>query len=433
MRSTRLAVVLLSLLLSAGLMGVLGCPKPVQEARDEGRVERTLFLGGAPVATIVEERSSSPSGTRVHRQSALLPRRDDRAVVVVSLDEDGFVVSASYTREGPRGGRRVELRSKAGRRWLEVPATGRRAALPARPVVLFDTLHLVTVPERTSVTLVDLASGEAAPGAVLPLEGAVVALDERGDWLARAFPPTESQAGGRVGPGAFEESATAPEAAVALDVSPAVPGRDTLRGPWSLDGLRLSEDALSLSGPGQERLPGGPALRLRVARELTDERPAPQAYRDPELFLESDHPDVVAFAKRHARGSAATDALALAEGIAALVDTSKGGGPPSALSTLQRRAGDCDDVTALLTASLRALGHPARAVVGYRLWRGRLEPHAWGEVYTERGWLPVDALVPGLGPFETHLRLFEGLGSPLTMGRVLGLVRPRPLDEGGSR
>ncbi|MCP4498699.1 MAG: transglutaminase domain-containing protein [Deltaproteobacteria bacterium] len=144
--------------------------------------------------------------------------------------------------------------------------------------------------------------------------------------------------------------------------------------------------------------------------------------QEPSLFLQSDAPVLKEFVAKHTHGkpSVLSDALALSEAIHKNLKLSDDGGPPSALDTLQYWRGDCDNASALLIAALRARGHYVHGVVGYRRTHDFYGPHAWVEVLSDdHHWLPVDALVPGIGPFSTHIPLFRGLGTSMNMGQVL--------------
>jgi transglutaminase-like putative cysteine protease len=62
---------------------------------------------------------------------------------------------------------------------------------------------------------------------------------------------------------------------------------------------------------------------------------------------------------------------------------------------LQLRAGDCDDMTILLGAMLKATGHPVRLILaGFR----RHRPHAYSHIYLEAKvgprWIALDATMP---------------------------------------
>lgn len=61
---------------------------------------------------------------------------------------------------------------------------------------------------------------------------------------------------------------------------------------------------------------------------------------------------------------------------------------------LELRAGDCDDMTILLGAMLRATGHPIRLVlVGFRPSRPHIYTHIYPEVNVSGKWIPIDATV----------------------------------------
>lgn len=403
-----------ALLAGIAALTLLACAKPESAAPSSLRV----FLGDRPVA-LVHERWT---GNVVERESHLTGTKDDVSRLKATLDESGFVLHARYERRSPRGSRDVTLLHEEGVTTLRTPH-GSYVIARDRPVVFLETLHHVVVERTVEVAFVDITAGEALLGSVRPEADSVLALDEHGVILARASRSPHE----RIGPGRFVERAgKAPPAA-----SPIHPPASAFPGPSSRVHLRGLDEpgpaSLSLDGPGQRaREP----LIVELDRAHLDTTAPEAKHSAPAPFLESAHEAVRAFAERHARaGSPAADALALAEAIHQRLDTRGGGGPPSAVRTLSTESGDCDDATALLVAALRARGHPARPVVGYRHYQGELVPHAWAEVHDGRSWLPVDALVPGLGPFSTHLRLFEGLGSSLTMGRVLGALRIEPAFE----
>jgi hypothetical protein len=75
----------------------------------------------------------------------------------------------------------------------------------------------------------------------------------------------------------------------------------------------------------------------------------------------------------------------------------EGWGRGDALYVCDARAGNCTDFHSLLIGEARALGIPARFVMGLPLPPGEQEGaitgyHCWAELYVEgRGWVPVDA------------------------------------------
>lgn len=403
--------------MTCALVSLTACPEPLVTPAGEGAPTKLqVFLAGLPVARVEERRR----GAVVERESQLALAPDDAAHLRVELDRRGFVTRARYERRGPGGDREVTIVHE-GRTTTLTTSRGAYVISRDRPLVLLETLHHLDLSAAADVVFVDPTTGEALLGRVAPDGEGVVARDRHGSRLARAT----RQPVVREGPGRFiERGGDAPRARPTLHPPMAdFPGASRRVRLLGLEGL--SPAALSLDTTGQ-RLEEG--LVVRFDRAYVDTTPPDDEDARPAPFLESDDEGVRAFAARHASGDVpSADALALASAIHEWLDTGGGGGPPSAVRTLSTRAGDCDDATALLVAALRSLGHPARPVVGYRHHRGRLVPHAWAEVHDGRGWLPVDALVPGLGPFETHLKLFEGLGSSLTMGRVLGALQVEPV------
>lgn len=359
---------------------------------------RTLFFSGAPVARIEERVLGSGAGRAVTRR-VLLEDSGEESTLTATLDAQGFATAARYRRGALR---QVALEELSG-------------VLGGRRVVLIDLLGHVQPAAVTEVIVVDLSSAEVLAGRVERRGAEVVALDERGAVLARA-----NVEGHRTGPGAFFEGDSAPSMARVPVEIPAVDPRGVAG--WRLLGAAELAAALVADGPGQRRVDD--AVRRSV--EPFTPPPPPGATR-PAPFVESEDARVVAWARAIPGDD---DALALSarllEAVHPLVDARKRALPPSAVVMLEH-GGDCDGAAALLTAALRARGVPARPVVGYRWVEGRFVPHAWTEVYTPSGWILADAAAPRLGDDPTYLKLFEGLGGALTMGRVLGRLQLEPL------
>lgn len=96
---------------------------------------------------------------------------------------------------------------------------------------------------------------------------------------------------------------------------------------------------------------------------------------------------------------------------------------PSATQVLEGGEGDCNEHTVLYVALARAVGLPARTVVGLVYVRGRFYYHAWPEVWLGR-WVAVD---PTLGQFPadaSHLRfVIGGLARQVELIRLIGRLR----------
>jgi transglutaminase-like putative cysteine protease len=82
----------------------------------------------------------------------------------------------------------------------------------------------------------------------------------------------------------------------------------------------------------------------------------------------------------------------------------------SARRMLELRAGDCDDMTILLAAMLKAIGHPVRLVlVGFNPNRKTVFTHIYLEAFCKGWWLPLDPTVnrpPGWAPPADHKQYF---------------------------
>jgi transglutaminase-like putative cysteine protease len=96
---------------------------------------------------------------------------------------------------------------------------------------------------------------------------------------------------------------------------------------------------------------------------------------------------------------------------------------PSAAQVLEAGQGDCNEHTVLYVALARALGLPARTVVGLVHIKGRFYYHAWPEVWLD-DWVAVD---PTLGQYPadaSHLRfLTGGLARQVELVRLIGRLR----------
>lgn len=77
---------------------------------------------------------------------------------------------------------------------------------------------------------------------------------------------------------------------------------------------------------------------------------------------------------------------------------------------LELRAGDCDDMTILLSAMLKAIGHPVRlALVGFNPRKKALFTHIYLEAFCKGVWIPLDATMSkpmGWAPRADHKQYF---------------------------
>jgi len=225
----------------------------------------------------------------------------------------------------------------------------------------------------------------------------------------------------------------------AAAVVPSPPRR--IDDPSAVEKLVVRLDGVDLSGPevqGAGQTVSGNVVEVRDTETLKAEEAAPDlsAWLRPELFLESDAPEIVAEAKKAAAGATAPRLIAerLTRYVNALLEKKPTVSLPSALEVLRTRVGDCNEHTALYVAMARALGLPARIAVGLVYVRGGFYYHAWPEVYVQEGrgrgrWLPVDPTLNQFPADATHIRLARGgLDRQVAILPAIGHAKMRVLE-----
>jgi hypothetical protein len=202
----------------------------------------------------------------------------------------------------------------------------------------------------------------------------------------------------------------------------------------SLSRLRVRLGGVSLANfnlrGGRQRLRGDTLVVTRetpvmldVLNEVVDEsrrRYFPDLFAEP--FLEVEHPEIVALARRLAGESRNPRVVAqrINQWVHDSITKEVTVGIPSALHVLHTRRGDCNEHTQLFVALARASGVPARVASGLAYVNGKFYYHAWPEVLL-RGWVAVD---PTFGQFPAdaaHLRFVHGgFGRQAELVRLIG-------------
>jgi transglutaminase-like putative cysteine protease len=165
---------------------------------------------------------------------------------------------------------------------------------------------------------------------------------------------------------------------------------------------------------------GSAALQAAYALPARDPRLAP--WLQATLLIQSDAPSVHAMAR--ALLGAERDPARAAELLTHWVFRETRRTPntrvPNALSTLNSRRGDCNDLTVLYVALARAAGLPTRPVAGLLRIGGRFYYHAWPEVYLG-DWVAVDPTLDQFPADGGHLRfVVNGLARQIELLRFLG-------------
>jgi len=142
-------------------------------------------------------------------------------------------------------------------------------------------------------------------------------------------------------------------------------------------------------------------------------------YLKPGVFIESDDAGIAAKAKEITDGAA--DTWQATKKIGTWVAENIGGAivgdTPSAKRTLENMKGDCGPHAMLAIAMLRALGIPAKLIVGLTYapqYGGSFGQHAWVEAYVGGQWRSFDPTTGELDSLSAvHIKVYEGLGEVL--------------------
>jgi transglutaminase-like putative cysteine protease len=144
-------------------------------------------------------------------------------------------------------------------------------------------------------------------------------------------------------------------------------------------------------------------------------------------FFQSDHPDIIAQAQAIIGEETNPFRIALLLNDWVVQNVTYGPGEKDALSVLQTRVTDCGGYASLNVAFCRALGIPARAVIGIHKgsfntglyeWSQDKEEfgtHCWYEVYFEKyGWIQFESTSFNGDPFNLDKRIILSK-SPITV------------------
>lgn len=101
---------------------------------------------------------------------------------------------------------------------------------------------------------------------------------------------------------------------------------------------------------------------------------------------------------------------------------------PDAISTIENKAGDCNEHAVLMAAISRAAGIPAKIEAGLVYLNGRFYYHAWNLVYIGR-WVTVDPLFGQIPADVTHIRFSSGdPKDQLALMGIIGKVKLKVID-----
>ena len=187
---------------------------------------------------------------------------------------------------------------------------------------------------------------------------------------------------------------------------------------------------------------GSERLEIDLERYPQLEPTAPDAYRQASFVVDFDEPPVAELRARllEAHGEAPGAEALRRFTDAAIPHKTLERGWDLASQVARTGAGDCTEHAVLLAALARAVGHPARIVVGLVLVATDAGPeafgHAWAELHDGDRWRVVDATpLPSAGVVHLPLALLreEGPGYALALAGTLrrGWVREIEILETG--
>lgn len=147
-------------------------------------------------------------------------------------------------------------------------------------------------------------------------------------------------------------------------------------------------------------------------------------------FLQSDHPEIRSLVQRVLKGE--TDSLKAVTRIKEWVYNSLAKEPtvsiPNALQVLQTQRGDCNEHTVLFNAMARAVGIPAKTVVGMVYLRGAFYYHAWSEVWLGE-WISLDSVLNQFPADVTHMKFLEGeIDRQIDIIQLIGKLKIKVLE-----
>lgn len=146
-------------------------------------------------------------------------------------------------------------------------------------------------------------------------------------------------------------------------------------------------------------------------------------------LIQSDHPLILAKAREIVANSKTRLAAvrALKNWVFRSLKKKSVVGIPSALETLQRKVGDCNEHATLFAALARAVRIPCRIVSGIAYLKGNFFYHAWNECEMGQAhWFTLDSTWNQLPADVTHIAFVRGgLDKQVVLLQLLGRLRIR--------
>jgi len=239
-----------------------------------------------------------------------------------------------------------------------------------------------------------------------------------------------------------EAKQLSPTKSISLDLitQTAVPIKTAIQDPEGKKLLRIKLSGFDLAhftlDTGRQRL-NEDVLEIR-REDLSQIRSYAIPFQNPRFasyvqstpFIQSDHPQVRSVAKKVLGEE--KDAFRAVNRLRTWVYEGLVKEPtvsiPNALEVLQNKKGDCNEHTVLFNAMARAVGIPAKTVVGVVYLRGAFYYHAWSEVWLGK-WISVDSVLNQFPADVTHVKFLEGeIDRQIDILQLIGKLRIKVIE-----
>lgn len=149
-------------------------------------------------------------------------------------------------------------------------------------------------------------------------------------------------------------------------------------------------------------------------------------------YIQADHPDIQALSNTLTDNQ--QPPLAKVRTLADWVFTNLQKRPvlgiPDALTTLQKKIGDCNEHAVLFAALARAAGIPTTIAAGVIYHKDGFYYHAWNEVCLGTRWVSIDTTTNQFPADLSHIKFIEGeIQEQLKIGALLGQLAIEPLED----
>ena len=151
-----------------------------------------------------------------------------------------------------------------------------------------------------------------------------------------------------------------------------------------------------------------------------------------DAFIQSDHPEIVAMAKKivNENDPPREKVRKIIQWGYKKLKKNAGAQHAQALETLRSRKGDCGEHSMLAAAMARAVGIPARVNMGLYYVDGVFGYHAWNSFYVNGEWVSGDSTVGQFPTDAAHLQFAQGgYNVQLEVAKLIGRLQLEVLEQ----